>query len=698
MPDSVLFAWNPGPFTDQIIAGGGYVATDRDALREYRRRPRLREAPMVVLAEWAPTTGRLSDLEGLKLIVDLFDSERRIPPVALCSFLPRAALAALGDERGEAARLMFPFLRLPAEVEVLRKVASQAHAPSRMVQAWLRDHVLSPHPFSMWEHNFRREAVRGLAGLRSGIEDLAAKIRVRRALLSRIFNDLGTFERLLDDGLRAVRMADAQEAGAIQAQIQEHLRRVQRRANPSAAFGLAAYAIAVVEDDDAQRAQIVQGLRPYFAEVVSFGAGAPALEALRQRSQTGQPFDAVISDWDLREGGETGGIMQPLQGPDVLVRAAEFCTGPLVGLTSLPGDVVAAILNSASEDVRTRLSWFPKRDSRNLANEDFQGLAHHVASKLRDAADLRDESPAALGFKHWREHGLGDLYAAVRTWKTETQQGFFSQCAERAKEIVAAYQDGIQVEDVSGPAFSLTFNVPSGDERGVPRYTVKRLQDVLCARLVVLSLYGRQPRHSRSYGRVLGVLFPQMLEAARERALRRGTPAEQTSPPSFKSMMAVLGLATRGDTLDLGKLRLMPHETNWLEGAGLSLELPPVLHAEEQEQVLTLADDAEEILRCLCERYPPDFLGFELPGPGETPDEDVDVLGTGEQALAQLEAAASALRQASRESVTSDAVWSARAFLARELEGLTDEGVFEALYRKVPDWKKRLSRLVQLLC
>jgi CheY-like chemotaxis protein len=698
MVDPILFAWNPGPFADQIVALGGCVATDRDALRQYRRRPRMREAPLVVLAEWAPTTGRLSDLEGLKLIVDLFDSERQVPPVTLCSFLPRAALTALGDERGEAARLMFPFLRLPAAIGVLREAASQAHAPSRLVQAWLRDHVLSPHPFSMWEHNFRREAARGLDGLHCGIEELAAKIRVRRSLLSRAFDDLGAFERLLDDGLRAVRAADAQGAGAIQAQIQEHLRRVQRRASPAAGPGPAPHAIIVVEDDDEQRAQIVQGLRPYFTEVVSFGAGAPALEALRQSSRTGQRFDAVISDWDLREGGETGGIMQPLQGPDVLVRAAEFCTGPLVGLTSLPGDVVASILNSASDDVRARLSWFPKRDPRDLASENFQGLAHHVVSKIRDAADLRDESPAALGFKHWREHGLGDLYATVRMWKAETQQGFFSHCAGRAKEIVAAYQDGAQTEDVSGPAFSLAFNVPSGDERGAARYTVERLQDVLCARLVVLALYGRQTRHSRSYGKVLGVLFPRMLEAARGRALRRGTLAEETYPPSFKSMMAVLGLATRGDMLDLGKLRLMPHERDWLENEGLSLDLPPVLHVDEQEQILTLADDAEEILRCLRDRFPDDVLGFELPAPGAAPDEDSDILETGERALAQLEAAASALRQASRESVTADAIWPARAFLAREIEGLTDEGVFEALYRKVPDWRKRLTRVVQLLC
>ena len=693
MSDSVLFFWNPGPFAEHLGSQGFAVVTTREQFRERLRRWR-RGTTLVVLAEWTPTTGRLSELEGLKLVVELFELERPVPRIALCSFLPRSALAALEDERGEAARLMFPFVRLPASPSALAETASSAETPSRMVQVWLRDHVLSPHPFSMWEHNFKRDAAGGLDGIRRGIEQLAAKVRARRATLSHAFEDIATFERLLDDGSRAVRQGDGRAADEIRRRIEEHLRRVRRHiGRPDTVETAAPFSVVVVEDDATQRQQIVHGLQPYFTDVVGFESGGAALESLRERAQAGRRFDAVISDWDLREGGATGGIMQPLQGPDMLLRAAEHCSGPLVGLTSLPGDVVASILNAAPSDVRARLSWFPKRDAGDLVVQDYHGLAYHITAKIRESLSFREESPAVLGFKHWREHGLGDHYVSVRMWSLERQRALFAQCAARAQEIIEAFRGTEQVNDVSDAPFRLNFNVPSGAEGG-PRYSFQRFQDVLCARFVVLTLYTHQSRYTRDYRTVLAALFPQMMERARDRAIERGMRAGEFFPPSFKAMMSVLGLPTRGNHVDLSKLRPMPHEVAWAEEQGLDLGLPPMLTPNEEEEAMMLAEDVEAVIRQLEAKLPSIAPLLEPPEIGQMDAVLPAALLMGEEAVTHIETVARALHSLDGEPEQSR---SARLMLKRRIEVLTEEGAYEDLYAKMPDWKRKLVDVLRFL-
>ncbi|HEX6748077.1 MAG TPA: hypothetical protein VF092_12355 [Longimicrobium sp.] len=640
----------------------------------------------------------MTEFEGLRFIVDLFESERQIPQLAVCSFLSRRALVALGDERGEAARLIFPFVRLPVPPAALAEAASSAEPVSQMVHVWLRDHVLSARPFLMWEHNFRRDTSGDPAGLRRALDRLAAKVRARRPALARTFQDLSTFEQWISDAQQAVQNGDLRAAEELGARIQERLRRVHREAEEDKERDKAApYAVVVVEDDAAQRRQIVQGLERYFTEVQGFEEGRSALAELRNRDAAGRRFSGVVSDWDLREQGETDGFMQPLQGPDVLLHAAALCTGPLVGLTSLPSDIVAAILNAAPEDARARLSWYPKHEPGDLGVQNYRGLAHHITTKIQEALGFQDETPAQLGFAPWRKHGLGEHYVTVRMWSEARQQAFFSECFTRARESLDAYETGGQRQDVSEPPFSLALNVPSGT-RAEP-YTFARFQDVLCGRLVVLTLYGRQLRPERSYWTVLARLFPQMMEKARSNAIRKGDRGADPYPSSFPSIMSVLGLPRSGPRIDLGKLRLMPHEVRWLDEQALDLGLPPLLTADEEGEASELVESIEDILARLREQVPPAVLDAATEDVhDDDPAGGALSVALGEEAVATVEAAARALAELGRhDEVRPDTVRAAASLLKHELEFFIDDGVFEKLYRKLPSWRTRLNDVINRL-
>src|SRR5690606_14306017 len=78
------------------------------------------------------------------------------------------------------------------------------------------------------------------------------------------------------------------------------------------------YSVLIAEDDETQLEQVRRSLSPYFYEVKGFAYRKKALEVLKSRAAEGRPFDAVVADWDLREGGITNGLMQPIQGFELL--------------------------------------------------------------------------------------------------------------------------------------------------------------------------------------------------------------------------------------------------------------------------------------------------------------------------------------------------------------------------------------------
>jgi|GEM_PF-3843956 len=684
MPDPIVFIWNDGPFADRIRLLGHTVLATRDDLRTHQRRSKLRDRPLVVLAEWAATTGRLADLEGLKHIVELFESERIVPKIALCSFRARGELVHLGDARGEAARLMFPFVRLPATPAQMAEAAAAASPPSRMVQVWLRDHVLSRNPFAMIVHDLNNAANIGLDEFRRGLERLAITVQARRGIFAETMPDVGEFEQLLQAGIEFAGQQNSSAAAEIQQRMVQALNAAQGRVRSNGdAIRRAPFSVLVVEDEERWRQEITEGLTPFFTEVAGYGSGVAALQVLRERSQAGKPFDAVISDWALREQHDDDGILQPLQGPDVLLQAAEICRGPLVGLTSLPPDVVATILNAAPDDARARLSWFPKPPG--SGKHDYAGLAHLVATKAWESLGLREQTPTG---KPWREHGLADHYASVRMWGAEQQRAFFADCATKAQTVIDAYRSGTQTQDVSAPPHSLNFNPASGGAR----YTFQRFEGVLVARLVVLELYAQQSRHSRDYRAVLATLHPKLAESACEKAIQTGRSTDGVYPTSFETgMLPTLGLPRKGNRIDVGKLKLMPHEDVWVREKGLDLGLPPVLAAGQEGEATSLATDIEGIISGTKQRLP--HLVIEETELGAMFEGCSTTMRLGEESVVLMEALVSALRKLGED----PAVYAEYPRLTREIDALTEEGVYEDLYSKLPDWKRRLTALIHLM-
>jgi len=689
-PDGVdvLFVWNPGPFADAARAAGYGVAHTREDVVRMRRRVRWRGSPIAVLAEWAPPGEALTAFHGLRLLIELFEADSLVPRIALCSFASRVTFGSLGDEREQAALLMFPFVRLPSSRRDITSAASTSCPPSAMVQAWLRDHVLSPRPFAMWLHNFERAAGTEVRAFQLAVSELRRQVRKRRPLLVRVFAEFSAFEQLLDDAASVAEDGDTKRIAQLHAAISEQLSGVARSAIAAEQRSPEPFAVVLVEDDDVQRTKIADGLRRYFAHVSAFGTADAALDALKASDSavpTLPKVRAVVSDWDLRDDGKPGGVMQRIQGPDFLVAAGEVCRGPLVGLTSLPAEVVASILNAAPADVRGRISWFPKRAPTDMGSYDYEGLAHHVLSGIQASQRYWEETPAADGKIHWSERGFGDHYVAVRGWSDEKQSAFFAECIARATTVLEAYGTSSTNADVSRPPFSLALNVPGSDSARRSHH-FDRFRDILCGRLVVLMLFAQMPARERSYVSVLGRLHPELWDEHQPHRV----------PTSFHNMMSMMGIGTlKKSGIDLSRLRLLPHESAWFMAHNVELR-PARFTAAERAAAELFSRVAEETVRSLERSL--GLAAFDIDSEdvadeigGDTPE-----IVAAESAASLIETAVDALAAAN---VDADKQERASALFKRNISDLLGSygADLDPFYARKPEVKRRLRRVLELV-
>ncbi|MEO1074583.1 MAG: response regulator [Bacteroidota bacterium] len=684
MPKPVLFVWNEGPFADQLRSAGHEVRSTLAGLNRLRRLRKYQEAPVVVLAELAKQ-GRLTNFDGLQLVVDLFDPERRtsIPPLVLCSFLSREDLIAhLGEQqRREVLSLRVPYVQLPASIDTMVHRATQestteesAVAPSPMLVAWARRKLFNP--YELWAHDLRREA-RSMQGFLKQLKRVEQSIRVRGldpgppvALAIQQAWEWVEHHDHEDVEQAARRLADALVAASTVASREDISREP--------------YSILVVEDDEAQLSQVCQGLAPYFHEVEAYTQGHEALNALVRRSEDGRPFDAVVADWDLREGGVTNGLMQPLQGFELLERAVPLCDGPLVALTSLPPEVVTDIFRAAGAEVRQRVSWFPKRNAANVSDQDFGAIASYLKRLIWDLE--REELPPQAP---WTTHGHGRNYRALRhssEWDTVRQQ-----IAERARVIYQFYRDGgsgdissKRTPPLAAPIAPLGFN-PKSTSTG-PRST-SETRDRLCARLVVLGLAFRPPA-----GTSQGNLKRIYLLLRGEDPDTTGTRKDST----IRATMAELGLSHAALTLDIVATNLLQHDSEWLHTLGVTddeLEATSALSENIIEAVALLYEDTfEPLLEALR-----DTPG--LPDPDDVLDHPaLDVhLGT-QSSMAELQRFGDYI-VAQFETMTDHVLQSTNNWAQHQvLEAVNDALLGDnSLWMAFPEWERRFQDVQQRL-
>jgi hypothetical protein len=671
MSGETAFVWNDTPFSAALKKARCKVLTTReDVARELRRRRVVSPGnPLVVLAEWAPENCRPSEFEGLKLIAEIVSSMPALPQLAWCSFAPLEALAGCRDIRGAAAKLMFPFIQLPATATELESAAETAVAPSRMVQIWVRDFRLK-NPFEDWVHSFRNASGSSSVTLKGAIQALEKDLRYRRDIAEPLTAGLrSTLQEVRET------LAVTEALGTItplKARIVAELQQGATALHPGGAPRREHLALLVVEDNSDQREKLGNGLRRFFDEVAVFPTGESALEKLKECAGSDRQFGAVVSDWELCVDGKAGGMMHPRQGPDVLLEAAQYCLGPLVGWTSLEPQIVASILNAAPPAFRGRLSWFPKGESDEDMAHRIEGLAHHIIGQLSVANALRAETPAHLGLDPWVSGGLADHYVAVRQETRSQQDTFFGSCSANAKKLA-----------VDAKAGQIINEARIGPRSAGARWAREKLPEVLTVRLAVLELYSQKNHDLQS---ILKLLFPKY---AAEK-VREAGPGSNATFPMFSGIISNLGIPRRTSgsnlTIDISKLRLMPHEEEFFKGRRSDLFPALNLNADEIDLASDLCGDLWDAA---------DSAGDLIEYASSPPD--VDLAGAEpvawgiEEVVTKLEDVASEIARMGSRPLAAQA----HRVISMACKAVLEVGATRRILEKRPEWVRRLRQLTE---